>query len=79
VTSIRWAAEPSEPMSQERTPGPSGPPVDGEMTVAPAPSPKRMAVPRSVGSTIRVRFSAPMRRIGPLAPLFTSPEATTNP
>src|SRR5581483_2116335 len=79
VISIRWAAEPSAPMSQASRPGPPAPPIDGAMTAAPAPSPKRMTVPRSNGSTTRVRFSAPMRRMGASVPAATRPAATTSP
>jgi hypothetical protein len=50
------AFEPSEPQTGAAMPGNSL----GPMTTAPAPSPRRKEMERSVGSTTSDSFSAPM-------------------
>ena len=50
------AFEPSEPQIVRAIPGKSL----GPMTTAPAPSPRRNEIERSVGSTTSESFSAPM-------------------
>ena len=52
------AAQPSQPRSQASRPGPSS--GDALRTIAAAPSPKRMHVPRSRGSVTRESVSAPI-------------------
>ena len=56
--SSRPAALPSHPRSHASRPGPSS--GDALSTMAAAPSPKRMQVPRSVGSVTRDSVSAPI-------------------
>src|SRR2546429_4313981 len=75
VISMRWAADPSDPMSQERRPGPAGPALEGGITGAPAPAPKRVTRPPPPRATPPGRVSAPLRRVGALGPPAPRPPA----
>ena len=71
VCRIAWAWLPSEPQMVGPMPGVS----DGPMTTAPAPSPSRNEIDRSVGSTSSLIFSAPITSTLRAVPARTSASA----
>ncbi len=60
---------------EPHTVGPMAGSSDGPMTIAPAASPSRNEIDRSVGSTKSLIFSAPTTRTCPLCPERTSASA----
>ena len=67
--------EPSEPHTDGLMPGSS----EGPPTTAPAPSPSRKLIERSVGSTISESFSTPTTSTCSAMPLRTSASACATP
>ena len=74
--SSRAVAEPSQPRSQARRPGPSS--GDLLRTMAAAPSPKMTTVPRSSGSTTRESVSDPTTSTWSRLPLVNIDAPTTS-